>query len=161
MKDTWNICSLLFFCLKYPAFLSNPVSGALRWQYCGPGLFYRMWTKTASSRFGIISANHKWMWVNAARHWPWEHTRPYQRRCKGHIRIRTSQNPAPEGQRRYWERWQARDTMWPLRSEAITLPLCWVKMSNIDKLWPSKAAQLQVVLMEWTQHPLWLRLDYL
>lgn len=54
MKDTWNICRLLFFCLKYPAFLSNPICGALRWQYCGPGLFCRMWTKTASSGDGTI-----------------------------------------------------------------------------------------------------------
>lgn len=35
-----------FLCLKYPAFLSNPICGALRWQYCGPGLLCRMWTKT-------------------------------------------------------------------------------------------------------------------
>lgn len=43
-----------FFCLKYPAFLSNPVCGALRWQDCGPGLFCRMWTETASSGDGTI-----------------------------------------------------------------------------------------------------------
>lgn len=43
-----------FFCLKYPAFLSNPICGTLRWQHCGPGLFCRMWTKTASSGDGTI-----------------------------------------------------------------------------------------------------------